>query len=99
MFSAEIPRFRFIHLDAICGDSGEKISLELSDYDSMIMQHEIDHLEGITLLDRARESNEKISIDMAVLGRARFGYFFNFAMWKYFFKMFLGGGYKKEFRS
>ena len=32
MFSAEIPRFRYIQLDAICGDSGEKISLELSDF-------------------------------------------------------------------
>ena len=99
MFSAEIPRFKFIQLDAICGDSGEKISLELSDYDSMIMQHEIDHLEGITLLDRARESNQKINLDMAIVGKSRFGYIFNFAFLKYFFKMFLGGGYKKEFRS
>ena len=97
MLSAEIPRFKFIQLDAICGDSGENISVELSDFDSMVMQHEIDHLEGITLLDRARDAGVPVETNMSGVGHARFG-FWTPSLVKYLFKMYFGRGWKKDFR-
>ena len=39
--------------------TGEAMSRTLSDFESIVIQHEIDHLDGITLLDRASRPHRR----------------------------------------
>jgi peptide deformylase len=50
-FTIEVPRFERIVVRAIDGD-GKLEELELRGFPAVVLQHEIDHLDGVTLLDK-----------------------------------------------
>jgi len=50
-YTANIRRFRHITVTATDPD-GRPITLESSDFEAVVLQHEIDHLDGILFLDR-----------------------------------------------
>jgi peptide deformylase len=46
-----VPRFQTIRVEAL-DRSGKKVSFEASGYHARVLQHEIDHLNGLVYLDR-----------------------------------------------
>jgi peptide deformylase len=49
-----VPRWQTIRVDAL-DRSGKRISFEASGYHARVLQHEIDHLDGLVYLDRMRD--------------------------------------------
>ena len=49
-----VPRFETVRVRAL-NRSGRPVSFEASGYHARVLQHEIDHLEGIVFLDRMRD--------------------------------------------
>lgn len=47
-----ISRYKKIHVKAFKGDTGEPVEFEAEALLAKIIQHEIDHLDGMTMLDR-----------------------------------------------
>ncbi|HEX6546246.1 MAG TPA: peptide deformylase [Bryobacteraceae bacterium] len=60
-FSAVVPRAPAVHVDAL-NEKAEPISIDASGWYARILQHEIDHLNGIVYVDRMR-SRTLMSID------------------------------------
>jgi peptide deformylase len=54
LWGGVVPRFETIHVRAL-DRSGKPVSFEASGYHARVLQHEIDHLEGIVYLDRMRD--------------------------------------------
>ena len=50
-FSANIRRFEHIHVSAMA-PNGAHIDMECIGFEAIVIQHEIDHLDGILFLDR-----------------------------------------------
>ena len=46
-----MPRFQTIRVEAL-DRSGKKVAFEASGYHARVLQHEIDHLNGLVYLDR-----------------------------------------------
>ncbi len=49
-----VPRYRSIRVRAI-DRSGKKVAFEASGFHARVLQHEIDHLDGLVYLDRMRD--------------------------------------------
>lgn len=49
-----VPRFETIRVRAV-DRSGKKVEFEASGYHARVLQHEIDHLDGLVYLDRMRD--------------------------------------------
>ena len=49
-----VPRWRSLHLSGL-DRNGKQIALEASDFFARVIQHELDHLDGIVFLDRMRD--------------------------------------------
>ena len=49
-----VPRFAVIRVHAL-DRSGKKVEFEASGYHARVLQHEIDHLDGLVYLDRMRD--------------------------------------------
>ncbi len=49
-----VPRFAVIRVRAL-DRSGKKVEFEASGYHARVLQHEIDHLDGLVYLDRMRD--------------------------------------------
>ena len=49
-----VPRFAAIRVNAL-DRSGKKVEFEASGYHARVLQHEIDHLDGLVYLDRMRD--------------------------------------------
>ena len=49
-----VPRFATIRVRAL-DRSGKKVDFEASGYHARVLQHEIDHLDGLVYLDRMRD--------------------------------------------
>ena len=58
-FTVEIPRMAHIIVEAL-DRNGEEIRLELDDFPAIVIQHEMDHLDGITLLSRVSPLRRKM---------------------------------------
>jgi len=56
--SVEVPRALTIHVDAQDGD-GETVRLEAEGFEARVIQHEIDHLDGILILDRTTKEQRR----------------------------------------
>ncbi|MBI2709923.1 MAG: peptide deformylase [Actinobacteria bacterium] len=56
--SWEILRPRDIHLVGLDLD-GNEVSIEASEYEARVFQHELDHLDGVLLLERLDEDSRK----------------------------------------
>ena len=54
LWAGVVPRFETIRVQAI-DRAGEPISFEASGYHARVLQHEIDHLNGLVYLDRMRD--------------------------------------------
>ena len=54
LWGGEVPRFRTIRVKAR-DRSGKPVNFEASGYHARVLQHEIDHLEGLVYLDRMRD--------------------------------------------
>jgi peptide deformylase len=50
-YTAIVPRAATVHVEAL-NDSGEPISIDASGWYARILQHEIDHLNGVLYIDR-----------------------------------------------
>jgi peptide deformylase len=51
LWGGVVPRFSTIHVRAL-DRSGKRVDFEASGYHARVLQHEIDHLDGIVYLDR-----------------------------------------------
>jgi peptide deformylase len=60
-FSAVVPRAPAVHVDAL-NEKGEPVSIDASGWYARILQHEIDHLNGVVYIDRMR-TRTLMSID------------------------------------
>lgn len=56
--TVEVPRAIAIHVDAQDGD-GETLRLEAEGFEARVIQHEIDHLDGILILDRTTKEQRR----------------------------------------
>ncbi len=54
LWAGAVPRFQKIRVRAL-DRSGKKVEFEASGYHARVLQHEIDHLEGLVYLDRMRD--------------------------------------------
>jgi len=54
LWGGEVPRFKTIRVKAR-DRSGKPVDFEASGYHARVLQHEIDHLEGLVYLDRMRD--------------------------------------------
>jgi len=54
LWGGVVPRFASIRVKAI-DRSGAKVEFEASGYHARVLQHEIDHLDGLVYLDRMRD--------------------------------------------
>ncbi|WP_147802455.1 peptide deformylase [Alkalicoccus halolimnae] len=53
-----VPRYARIKVEAFTSD-GEKVKLRFRGYEAIVIQHEIDHLDGIMFYDRIEDYNDK----------------------------------------
>ena len=53
LWAEVVPRFQTVRVDAL-DRSGKPVSFEASGYHARVLQHEIDHLDGLVYLDRLR---------------------------------------------
>jgi peptide deformylase len=58
-FTLEVPRYQHIVVRTL-NLEGEEVELELEDFAAIVVQHEMDHLEGVTLLDRVSRLRKKM---------------------------------------
>jgi len=54
LWGNEVPRFQTIRVRAL-DRSGHPVEFEASGYHARVLQHEIDHLQGLVYLDRMRD--------------------------------------------
>ncbi len=54
LWGGSVPRFRTIRVRAV-DRSGKAVEFEASGYHARVLQHEIDHLDGLVYLDRMRD--------------------------------------------
>jgi peptide deformylase len=54
LWGGEVPRFQTIRVKAL-DRSGKPVDFEASGYHARVLQHEIDHLDGLVYLDRMRD--------------------------------------------
>ena len=54
LWAEVVPRFQTVRVDAL-DRSGKRVSFEASGYHARVLQHEIDHLDGLVYLDRLRD--------------------------------------------
>ena len=54
LWGGVVPRWQTIRVDAL-DRSGKALSFEASGYHARVLQHEIDHLDGLVYLDRMRD--------------------------------------------
>ena len=54
LWGGVVPRYRTIRVRAL-DRSGRKVDFEASGYHARVLQHEIDHLDGLLYLDRMRD--------------------------------------------
>jgi peptide deformylase len=54
LWGGEVPRYRTIRVKAL-DRTGKKVRFEASGYHARVLQHEIDHLDGLVYLDRMRD--------------------------------------------
>ena len=52
----EVERHRKITVKAL-NRLGREVTLELRDFPAIVMQHEIDHLDGILFVDKAKDTH------------------------------------------
>ena len=58
----EVPRYSFVKIKAI-NEFEEVVVLELSGFPAIVFQHEFDHLNGITFLDRISGLKRRIAME------------------------------------
>ncbi|MFH1286667.1 MAG: peptide deformylase [Candidatus Magasanikbacteria bacterium] len=52
-----VKRYKYIHVEALSG-TGKMLSFGASDYFARVIQHEVDHLDGILFIDKAKDIEE-----------------------------------------
>ncbi len=60
--SVEVERHRKVKVRAI-NEHGEPVEIELEGFPAIVFQHELDHLNGITFLDRLKGWRRRIALD------------------------------------
>src|SRR5262245_17438092 len=63
-----VPRFRAVRIDYVNLD-GEHESLELEDFAARVVQHELDHLDGVLILDRAESTRHIVKASEIEIAR------------------------------
>ncbi len=58
----EVKRYSFIKIKAI-NENEEEIEKELTGLNAVVFQHEIDHLNGITFLDRIKGIKKRLAVE------------------------------------
>lgn len=60
--SLEVERARKVKVRAI-NERGEPVLIELEDFPAIVFQHELDHLQGITFVDRLKGWRRRIALE------------------------------------
>lgn len=60
--SVEVERFKKIKVKAI-NEHGEPVELTLEGFPAIVFQHELDHLQGITFVDRLKSWRRRIALE------------------------------------
>ncbi len=56
--TVEVPRAVALHVEAL-DDDGEPVRLEAEGFEARVVQHEMDHLDGILILDRTTKEQRR----------------------------------------
>ncbi len=60
--SVEVERARWVKVRAL-NEKGEEVEIELEDFPAIVLQHEYDHLQGITFIDRLKGWRRRIALE------------------------------------
>ena len=60
--SVEVERARKVKVKAL-NEHGEPVEIELEDFPAIVFQHELDHLQGITFIDRLKGWRRRIALE------------------------------------
>ncbi len=60
--SVEVERARKVRVKAL-NEHGEPVELELEDFPAIVFQHELDHLQGITFIDRLKGWRRRMALE------------------------------------
>ncbi len=60
--SVEVERARKVSVKAL-NEHGEPVEIELEDFPAIVFQHELDHLQGITFIDRLKGWRRRIALE------------------------------------
>jgi peptide deformylase len=63
-----VPRFRAVRIDYVNLD-GQPDAMELEDFAARIVQHELDHLDGVLILDRAESTRHIVKASEIEIAR------------------------------
>jgi peptide deformylase len=67
----QVRRFQEIKVKFLSAENYEQM-LKLSDYNARVVQHEIDHLDGILFVDRIEKTNKVIGANCAKIEKTAF---------------------------
>ncbi len=60
--SVEVERAKKVKVKAL-NEHGEPVEIELEDFPAIVFQHELDHLKGITFIDRLKGWRRRIALE------------------------------------
>ncbi|RLJ70202.1 peptide deformylase [Hydrogenivirga caldilitoris] len=60
--SVEVERARKVKVKAL-NEHGEPVEIELVDFPAIVFQHELDHLKGITFIDRLKGWRRRLALE------------------------------------
>ncbi|NPA32333.1 MAG: peptide deformylase [Aquificae bacterium] len=60
--SVEVERFERVKLSAL-NEHGEPVEIELEGFPAIVFQHELDHLKGITFVDRLKGWRRRMALE------------------------------------
>ncbi|WP_457600787.1 peptide deformylase [Hydrogenivirga sp.] len=60
--SVEVERARSVKVRAM-NEHGEPVEVELTDFPAIVFQHELDHLQGITFIDRLKGWRRRLALE------------------------------------
>jgi len=60
--TVEVERFQRVRVSAL-NEEGERFELTLEDFPAVVFQHEYDHLQGITFLDRLTAWRRRLALE------------------------------------
>lgn len=60
--SVEVERAKRVKVKAL-NEKGEEVEIELEDFPAIVFQHEFDHLQGITFIDRLKGWRRRMALE------------------------------------